>query len=107
MWAMVRRVRRLESRQVRKERKGKMVKDISRRLKRLEARAWPDSFSFMIHFINRDNRVTSTLLMEAGKPQVWTHLEGEPEDAGRPPTPEALARVDRQASHAGRRRPHI
>jgi hypothetical protein len=58
------------------EGKAKLVRNISRRLERLEARvrSTSDSFSVMIHFVHPEKGVTSTLLMESGK-QVWTNVE--------------------------------
>jgi hypothetical protein len=52
-----------------------MIRTISRRLERLEARAGVGSttkpVSLLIEFVNSEKRVTSTLLMERGK-VVWT-----------------------------------
>jgi len=41
----------------------------------------------MIHYVDREKRVTSTLLMESGK-RVWTNLEGEQDNTSRPPRPD-------------------
>ncbi len=58
--------------------------NLNRRLMRLEARAAAvratSSHSVLIHFVDSDRRVTSTLAMENGK-QAWTYIDGEPEHA--------------------------
>lgn len=53
----------------------KLIRSISHRLRRLEASIWRENYplSIMIHFIDPERRVTSTLLLAPGK-QVWTNL---------------------------------
>jgi DNA-binding transcriptional regulator YbjK len=52
----------------------------SRRLERLETRAAMasaiHSYSITIHFVDREKRVTKTLLIKGDK-QIWTSLEAE------------------------------
>jgi hypothetical protein len=55
-----------------------MIRSVTRRLERLEARsvaaAAAHSHSHLLRFITPEGEVASTLLMETGKPSVWTHL---------------------------------
>ena len=72
----------------RQERRKQLIKNIARRLERLEARARSaqDPISILIHFVNAEKRVTSTLLIKSGK-QVWTESGEANENVSPPPTP--------------------
>ena len=66
-----------------------MTRGIVHRLRRLEERsAAADESCFdshLIRFITPEGEVASTLLMEFGKPGVWTHLRPEePSSAAEP-----------------------
>jgi len=65
------------------------MRTIFRRLERLEAQvlAANDSHSALIQFVDVDMRVTSTLLIEAGK-SLWTHFEARTEDSSGASRPE-------------------
>jgi hypothetical protein len=55
-----------------------MTRGIVHRLRRLEERSAATGqshiHSHLIRFITPQGKVASTLLMETGKPSVWTHL---------------------------------
>jgi hypothetical protein len=64
-----------------------MTRGIVHRLRRLEERSAAAGeshiHSHLIRFIAPGGQVSSTLLMETGKPNVWTHLlPEEPASAG-------------------------
>jgi hypothetical protein len=59
------------------------MRNILRRLDRLEARVCPawERLSIMIHFVDPEKGVTSTLQLGPGKERVWTNLQAGQEDA--------------------------
>jgi hypothetical protein len=65
-----------------------LLRNISRRLERLERRFLPaiNPFSIKIVYVDSDGVVESTFLMEPGK-RGWTNLDGEQDNTGRVPTP--------------------
>ena len=59
-----------------------MIRGVARRLEKLEAisAAVNDSYprSHLIRFVTPEHEVVSTLLIESGKPWIWTHLRESP-----------------------------
>ena len=61
-----------------------MIRGFTRRLENLEVISRADSFSFshLLRFITPEHEVVSTLLIETGKPSVWTHCKQEERASG-------------------------
>ena len=55
-----------------------LTRNISRRLERLETRSAEidrrKTFEMLLHFVESDMSVSSTLLLRTGQPDVWTHF---------------------------------
>ena len=69
-----------------------MIQGVGRRLQRLEARSAAvnadRSLSILIHFVNMQRVVTSTLLLQSGEPNVWTHFTDDRATCNSIPAPE-------------------
>ncbi len=53
-----------------------MIRGVTRRLRKIEERSAIvcESFSHLLRFTRPGGEVVSTLLIETGKPSVWTHF---------------------------------
>jgi hypothetical protein len=64
-----------------------VIRNISRRLERLERRFLPAPISIRIVYVDSQRRVTSTRLVECGT-RVQANLNDENDDDGRTTTPD-------------------